>query len=273
LVISSSSAFAHGVRPRDGAVHICYCHSPFRYVWHERDVALSEVPTYMRPLLRRTMDHIRRWDLQATYRVSHYIANSQATKQRIADFYGREAAVVHPPVEVERFTPGDPEDFFLVVTELTRHKRVEVALEAAQLASRPVKVVGEGPELERLKERFASTAVFMGSVDDAELVNLYQRSRAVIVPNVEEFGIAAVEAQAAGRPVVAVNAGGTSETVIDGETGVLVEEGSAASFAEVLRYVDFEAFSPARARERAEEFSTERFIERFKAEVSRLAVE
>jgi glycosyltransferase involved in cell wall biosynthesis len=270
LVVSSSSAFAHGVKPRSGAVHICYCHTPFRYVWHEREVSLSEVPAYVRPLLRRVLDRIRRWDREAGDRVSHFIANSQVTRQRIGDFYGRDATVVHPPVEIERFSPGQAEDFFLVVTELTRHKRVEVALEAAKLARRPLTVVGEGPELERLRSRFDSSATFTGSVTDAVLADLYRRARAVIVPNVEEFGIAAVEAQASGRPVVALNAGGTSETVLDGETGVLVEHGSAAAFAEVLSDVDFENFSPARMREHASQFSTERFRERFKAEVSRL---
>ena len=259
VVISSSSAFAHGVRPRVGAVHVCYCHSPFRYAWHEFELALSEVSPLSRPLLRRTLNRIRQWDLEASGRVTHYIANSELTRQRIKDFYGREAIVIHPPVDTGWLRPGAPEDFFLVVTELAPHKRVHLALEAARLARKPVKVVGTGPELRRLQSTFGASAEFLGRVSSDRLADLYSRSLALIVPNVEEFGIAAVEAQAAGRPVVAADAGGVRETVRDGETGVLVEAATPEAFAEVLTGVDFEAFSPAVLRDHALRFSPERF--------------
>jgi glycosyltransferase involved in cell wall biosynthesis len=270
VVISSSSAFAHGVRPREGAVHICYCHSPFRYVWHERRGALAEVPMVMRPLLGAMLSRIRRWDLEAARRVTHYVANSALTRERIADFYGREAAVVHPPVEVDRFSIGEPEDFFLVVTELARHKCVELALEGARLAQRPVTVVGDGPDAGRLKSRFGSSARFLGPVEDAELADLYRRACALLVPSTEEFGIAMAEAQAAGRPVVAVDAGGAREIVIDGETGVLVSPPAAEAFAEVLREVDFDRFSGDRIRRNAERFSSGRFRSELDREVKRL---
>ena len=271
LVVSSSSAFAHGVRVNTDAVHICYCHTPFRYAWHERDLALREAPTIARPLLRAMLARQRRWDLAAAARVTHYIANSQITRERIRDFYGRDASVIHPPVETGWLEPGTPEDFLLVVAELAPHKRVHIALEAARLAGRPIKVVGAGPELARLKSSFGGGAEFLGRVSTAELATLYPRALALVVPNVEEFGIAAVEAQAAGRPVVALDAGGTRETVVNGETGVLVEEGTPKVFAEALSQTDFESFSAARIRHHAEQFSRERFIERFTAEVSRLA--
>jgi len=270
LVVSSSSAFAHGVRPGPGAVHICYCHTPFRYAWHERDLALQEAPAVARPLLRRALARQRRWDLAAAGRVTHYIANSQVTQERIRSFYGRDASVIHPPVETDWLEPGTPEDFLLVVTELAPHKRVHVALEAARLARRPIKVVGAGPELARLKSRFEGGAEFLGRVSTAELAQLYPRALALVVPNVEEFGIAAVEAQAAGRPVVALDAGGTRETVVDGETGVLVEEGTPKAFAEALAETDFASFSAAQIKRHAEQFSRERFTERFTAEVRRL---
>jgi glycosyltransferase involved in cell wall biosynthesis len=271
LLISSSSAFAHGIRPGEGAVHICYCHSPFRYLWHERRTALDETPTVARPLFAAVLSRIRRWDLNASRRVTHYIANSKLTGERIGDFYGREAVVIHPPVEVDRFSVGEPEDFFLVVTELARHKRVELALEGARLAGRPVTVVGEGPEMARLKSRFGSSARFLGALGDAELIELYARARALLVPSTEEFGIAMVEAQAAGRPVVAVDAGGAQETVIDGKTGVLLPDASADAFAEALRQVDFDAFSPERIRGHAQQFSVERFRRELEREVARLA--
>jgi glycosyltransferase involved in cell wall biosynthesis len=269
LIISSSSAFAHGVRPRDDATHISYCHSPFRYAWHEHRRALEETPRYLRPLVRRLLDRIRAWDLAASRRVSHYIANSELTRERIQRFYGRESSVVHPPVEVERFEIGAPEDFFLVVTEVVRHKRVELALEAARRAQKPIKVVGSGPDLQPLTEAYPS-AEFMGRLSDPELSRLNSRARALIVPNVEEFGIAAVEAQAAGRPVVAADAGGAHETVVPGETGILVKPGDVEAFAEALRHTDFDRFSPTRIKRHAARFSTAAFRERLRAEVARL---
>ena len=130
--------------------------------------------------------------------------------------------MVHPPVEVSRFTPAAPEDFLLVVAELVRHKQVDLALDAASRAGLRLKVVGTGPELDRLRSAYSQTADFLGRVSDSELATLYSRALALVVPNIEEFGIAAVEAQAAGRPVIAADAGGAQETVINGDTGVLV---------------------------------------------------
>jgi glycosyltransferase involved in cell wall biosynthesis len=270
LVVSSSSAFAHGVRPGPGATHVCFCHSPFRYAWHERDVALSEAPRPLRPVLRTTLDRIRDWDRRASERVTHYVAGSELVRERIREFYGRDATVIHPPVETARFAPAAQHDgYFLFVGELVRHKRVDIALEAARRAERPFKVVGTGPELEALQARFGSSAEFLGRVSDAELAGLYADARALVVPNVEEFGIAAVEAQAAGRPVVARNAGGTRETVIDGATGVLMERGDVDELAEVMREVDFDRFSSDETVRNAARFSRERFQEQFRAEVAR----
>jgi glycosyltransferase involved in cell wall biosynthesis len=217
------------------------------------------------------LDRIRRWDLAASKRVTHYIANSELTRERIHAFYRRDAGVIHPPVEIDWLEPGTPEDFFLVVTELAPHKRVHIALEAARLAGKRIKVAGEGPELARLRSTFGESAEFLGRVSTDQLARLYSRALALVVPNVEEFGIAAVEAQAAGRPVVAPNTGGTRETVANGETGVLVDDGNVEAFAEALTGVDFESFAPGAIRKHAEQFSRERFVERFTAEVARLA--
>ena len=264
LVVSSSSAFAHGVRPAPDAVHVVYCHSPFRYAWHERERGLAEAPRVLRPLLGRTLERIRRWDVEASARVTHYVANSEITRRRIAEFYDRDAVVVHPPVEVERFHRAAPEEYFLVVGELVPHKRVEVALEAARAAGKRVVVVGGGPELERLQALYEGPhAEFRGRVDDDELERLYARARALIVPNVEEFGIAAVEAQASGRPVVAPSAGGTKETVVPGLSGVLVPPGDVDALAEALRYTDFDAFSPDLIAAHAQRFSAAEFRRRF----------
>jgi glycosyltransferase involved in cell wall biosynthesis len=270
LILSSSSAFAHGVAARPGTVHVCYCHSPFRYAWHERRRALEEVAPWQRVALSAVLGGVRRWDLRAAGRVTHYLANSRITQQRIHEFYAREATIVHPPVAVHRFHSSEPEDYFVFVGEVTRHKRVELAIEAARAAGVPLVVVGSGPDLERLRALHGEQVRFTGRVDDEELVELIARARAQIVPNVEEFGIAAVEAQAAGRPVVAAGAGGALETVIDGETGILVKPDSLQELTEALREVDFDRFDPVRLRANAERFSLESFQRRLTSEVLRL---
>jgi glycosyltransferase involved in cell wall biosynthesis len=267
LVVSSSSGFAHGVRPKADAVHVCYCHSPFRYAWHERDRALEEAPALVRPALDAVLGAIRRWDRRSSEGVTHYIANSQITRQRIQRFWGRDASVVHPPVAVERFYRGQAEDFFLFVGEVVRHKRVELALNAARKAQVPLKIVGSGPDLKRMQAEYGGSAEFVGRVGDDELESLYARARALVVPNVEEFGIAAVEAQAAGRPVVAAAAGGALETVVDGETGVHFPPGDAEALAEIMRCSDFDRFDPDRIASHVQRFSVHHFQTRFREAV------
>jgi len=271
IVLSSSSAFAHGVSVPAPAIHVCYCHSPFRYVWEDLARALSEAPAPLRPMLRGLLAGIRRWDVAASRRVTSYIANSEVTRRRIADHWGREATVIHPPVDVERFGLLEPEDYFVTVSELVRHKRVDVALEAAKRANCRIKVVGTGPDMQRLAEAYAGSAEFLGRVSDRELEDVVGRARALVLPGVEEFGIAAVEAQAAGRPVLAADAGGARETVIDGETGVTVPLGDVGAFAEAMRSVDFDAFDPERIRVNARRFSTASFQQALLDEVERVA--
>jgi glycosyltransferase involved in cell wall biosynthesis len=262
-VVSSSSAFAHGVRPVPGAHHVCYCHSPFRYAWHEQARALSEVPAPLRSALAVALRRHRAFDRKATRTVDRYVANGEITRERIRRFWGREADVVYPPVEVDRFRIGEPAEHVLFVGELVRHKRPELAIEAAAAAGRRIKVVGAGPELERLRARYGATAEFLGRVGDAELPDLYAEAAALVVPNVEEFGIAAVEAQAAGRPVIAVDAGGARETVVPGCTGVLVPDGDHAAFVRALR-ADLSGFDPQLIRANAQRFSSAVFRARMR---------
>jgi glycosyltransferase involved in cell wall biosynthesis len=262
-VVSSSSAFAHGVRPAAGARHVCYCHSPFRYAWHEQARALSEVPRPLRPGLALLLRRHRAFDRQAAHTVDRYVANGEITRERIRRFWGREAEVVHPPVEVERFRIGQPGDHVLFVGELVRHKRPEVAIEAAAAAGRRIKVVGAGPELERLRARYGAGAEFLGRVADGPLADLYAEAAALVVPNVEEFGIASVEAQAAGRPVIAVDGGGARETVVPGRTGVLVPDGDPGALARALRE-DLTRFDPHDVRAHSQRFSTATFRARLR---------
>ena len=272
LVVSSSSAFAHGVRPAPGALHVCYCHSPFRYAWHDRGRALRVTPRSMRGPLEAVLAGIRVADRAAVRRVDYFIANSEITRERIARFWKREAVVIHPPVDVHRFTPGQPEDWFLVVGELVSHKRVELALEAARRSGQPIKVVGAGPDRAALERQYGDRdgVEFLGRVDDVRLADLYARARAVVVASVEEFGIVAVEAQAAGRPVISVDAGGARETIVPGMTGVLVPPENVDAFAEAMRYTDFDAFQTDRIVAQAQLFSPEVFRARLRGELQRV---
>ena len=270
LVVSSSSAYAHGVRTRPDAIHLCYCYTPFRYAWYEEARALHESPAVLRPLVRRTLKRARHWDVRAARRVTHYVAISELSRERIRRYLGRDASVVHPPVELSRFAPAEPEDFFLVVCELVRHKQVEVALEAARASRRPIKVVGGGPDAQRLQAKYGDHAEFLGRVPDQVLADLYARCRALVLPNVEEFGIAAVEAQAAGRPVLAVDAGGARETVVEGRTGSFVAPGDADAMARAMTRVDWDGFDADAAVANAHRFSRETFQERLRLEVERV---
>jgi glycosyltransferase involved in cell wall biosynthesis len=262
-IISSSSAFAHGLHKPEGAMHICYCHSPFRYAWHEEHVAMAEVPAPARPILRMLMRRHRSFDLRASRHVDQYVANGQITRERIRRYWGRDAPIVYPPVDVERFSIGEPADHVLFVGELVRHKRPDLAIEAARDAGRRIKVVGTGPELGLLKQRYGKEAEFLGRVDDLRLAHLYSEAAALVVPNVEEFGVVAVEAQAAGRPVVGINAGGVSETVIHEHTGLLVPEGDRDALARALRS-DFGRFDPQAIYAHAQLFSRDRFQSRLR---------
>lgn len=261
LVLSSSSAFAHGVRKPPGAVHICYCHSPFRYAWHERERALAEVARALRPLLAGALERIRRWDVAASDGVDVYVANSELTRERIRRCYGRDADVIHPPVETDRFSPAQPGDSLLVVSEIVPHKRVQVALEAARRAHVPITVVGSGPQLPALSSAYPE-ARFLGRVEHEQLPGLYAQARAVVVPSPEEFGIVAVEAQAAGRPVIAAAIGGALETIIDGSTGRLAALDDVSAFERAIEGLEQLDFDPAVAVANAERFSVEVFQER-----------
>ncbi|HEX3911280.1 MAG TPA: glycosyltransferase [Solirubrobacteraceae bacterium] len=269
VVLSSSSAFAHGVRVPPGALHVCYCHAPFRYAWYEEARALAELRPPLRPLLRLQLRRMRRWDRAASVRVDDYVANSMLTRERIKRYYGRESTIIHPPVQTERFAIGEPGERLLVVSEIVAHKRVQVALEAARRARAPIDVVGSGPAYAELRAAYPE-AGFLGRVDDEQLASLYASARAVVVPSMEEFGITAVEAQAAGRPVIAAAAGGALETVRDGETGTLAELDDVESFRGAIEGLDRLEFDPADAVRNAEGFSVATFQGRIAAHVAQL---
>ncbi len=269
LVLSSSSAFAHGVRAPEGAVHVCYCYTPFRYAWYEENRALQEISPLLRWVLRSQLRRIRRWDLAASRSVDAYFAISELSRARVKRYYHRDATIIHPPVETHRFTPGAPGDSLLIVSEIVRHKRLQVALEAARRARAPIRVVGTGPDHAALSEAYPEVE-FLGRASDEDLAELYAGARAVVVPSMEEFGITAVEAQAAGRPVIAAAAGGALETVLDGSTGRLAKLDDVDSFQHAIETIDELDFDPAQAVRNAERFSVAAFKARLSEEVARV---
>jgi glycosyltransferase involved in cell wall biosynthesis len=220
LVVSSSSAWAHAVLCDERTVHVSYCHNPFRYAWNDRDQTLARLrDPFTRGFLRATFRRWRQWDWIAAQRTDRYVANSQITQARIRAYFGRDAAVVHPPVGTERFKPGPVGDHYLVVSELMAHKQIDVAIAAFNQLRRPLLVVGDGPDARRLRRQAGPTIEFAGRLSDQDVAAALQSARGLILTSIEEFGIAAVESQAAGRPVLAKRGGGALETVVDGVTG------------------------------------------------------
>jgi glycosyltransferase involved in cell wall biosynthesis len=259
LVVSSSSAWAHGVIVDEEALHVCYCHNPFRYAWNERDSTLAARNPAARAALTHVFSRWRQWDWIAAQRVDRYIANSATTQRRVARYFNRDATVLHPPVETQRFAPGQVGDYYLVVSELMAHKQIGVAVEAFNRLRLPLVVVGDGPESRRLRRMAGPTVRFEGRVSDAEAEELFAGARALVVTAVEEFGIAAVEAQAAGRPVIALGQGGVRETVIEGETGAFYETADPAALIEAVMAFDPLEVDPGACVANARRFDVDRF--------------
>jgi glycosyltransferase involved in cell wall biosynthesis len=272
LVISSSHCVAKSVKPRPGAVHVCYCHTPMRYAWDQFDAYFGRrrVGAVRHALMRRTMGRMARWDRATSGRVSRYVTNSQHVAGRIRRYYNREAIVVYPPVDTHFFHPAPtvPERFALVVSALVPYKRLEIAIGACREAGVPLKIVGTGPDRSRLERVAGNETEFLGRRSDEELRELYRRAAMVLMPGEEDFGIAPVEAQACGRPVVALARGGALETVIHGETGMLVDEPTSSAFAHAIRRTLERSFDSAAIRRHAERFGRARFGDEMEAIVA-----
>jgi len=258
LVISSSSAWAHAVLCAERSVHVSYCHNPFRYAWNDRDETLARRDPFTRAVLRGAFRRWRRWDWTAAQRTNRYVANSRITQARIRAYFGRESAVVYPPVDTTRFTPGPVGDYYLVVSELMAHKQIDVAIAAFNKLRLPLVIVGDGPHARRLAREAGPTVKLVGRLSDADVATAIQGARALVVTSVEEFGIAAVESQAAGRPVIARGAGGVLETIIDGVTGRFWSGGPEALAEAVLEF-DEAAVDPKVCVAHAERFGSESF--------------
>jgi glycosyltransferase involved in cell wall biosynthesis len=225
LVISSSSSFAKGINVRKGAIHICYCHTPTRFLWSFDDYlnrqGFSEVT---RPLLRPMVHWLQRWDLGAARKPDYFVANSTVVQQRIRRTYGRDARVIHPPVNVERFKVSHhSDDFYLIVSRLLSYKRIDLAVEAFNRLGLPLVIVGDGPDRAYLQRIAGCNITFTGYLSDTQVLDYFYRCRAFIFPGEEDFGIAPLEANACGKPVVAYRAGGALDTVDHGKSGLFFD--------------------------------------------------
>jgi glycosyltransferase involved in cell wall biosynthesis len=274
VVITSSSAFAKGVRVPPQAFHLCYCYTPMRWAWSfDRYVDRSALGPSARMAARLTLPALRRWDTATARKVDRFVAISTDVAQRIRATYGRGSDIVFPPVDVARFRHDQPiGDYFLVVSRLNAYKRIDLAVRACTALGLPLVVVGAGPEREMLQGVAGPTVRFTGRLTDREVTSQFERCRAFILPGEEDFGLTPLEANAAGRPVVAFARGGTLDTVRDGETGVLFHEASVESLEEALRAVQARSWDPASLRAHAESFSEHVFEARFR-DVLRSVVE
>jgi glycosyltransferase involved in cell wall biosynthesis len=267
LVLSSSSAWAHAVICEEETVHVCYCHNPFRYAWNERHRTLAErSDPVSRAVLRGLFRRWREWDWIAAQRVDRYITNSRTTQARIRSYFGRDSRIVYPPVATERFRPGPVGDYHLVLSELVSHKQIEVAVMAFNRLGSTLVIAGAGPARRQLERLAAPNVRFVGRVGDEEAARLMSGCRALVVTGPEEFGIAAVEAQAAGRPVIARAAGGLLENVVDGVTGCLWDGGPEQLAAAVADF-DTGSIDPEACLENARRFDAAVFRETFPLEV------
>jgi glycosyltransferase involved in cell wall biosynthesis len=268
-IVSISHCCAKSVVRPGGVRHLCYCLTPMRYAWDQFDAYFgpARIGRVRSALMRRAMARMARWDRDTADRADRYVAISHYVAGRIRRYYNREATVVYPPVDTEFFHPAASPGFSgdsacaphaLIVSALVPYKRIEVAIDACRIASVPLTVIGDGPDRARLEAYGAGAATFLGRLPDQALRDWYRRATVTLLPGEEDFGIVPLEAQACGRPVVALGRGGARETIVDGETGVLVEA-SAEAMADGIRRAIAHRFDPRAIRAYAERFSRVRF--------------
>jgi glycosyltransferase involved in cell wall biosynthesis len=270
LILSSSAAFAHGVRTRPGQTHLSYIHSPMRYAWHQYREHIARFGPAS-PFVRALLAYLRSWDRRASARATAFAANSAWTAKAVQAAFGRPATVIHPPVHVENFAPAAKrDDYYLTVSRLVPYKRIDLIVEAFSQLGNRLLVVGAGPEEARIKKLAKSNVELLGYQPPSEVAQLMSRAKAFVFAAEEDFGIAAVEAQAAGCPVIAFARGGLTETVIDGKTGLFFNEQSMVSLVEAIARFEKSqhSFDPQTIRTHALTFRAENFRQRFSAFVN-----
>ena len=262
LILSSTSAFSKGVITHPGALHICYCHTPTRYLWSDTQEYIENlnVPGLVKKILPTFLSRLRMWDKQAADRVDVFVANSETVRRRIKKYYDRDSEVIHPPVDTKRFSISDkPKAYYLIGGRLVAYKRYDIAVDAFTKLGIPLKVYGSGPAEADLKKRAGSNIEFLGRVSDQEQVELYQNCIAFLHPHEEDFGITQVEAMASGRPVIALRRGGSIEAIEEGVTGEFIDEQSWEELADRVIHFDYQQYDPEQIRQHALQFDTEQF--------------
>lgn len=266
VIFSNKSGFCHGLTfDTEQSLHICYCLAPTRYVWQldsyiKREGLGAIAEMGLRPLISM----MKKWDYNAAQKVSHFIAISTEIQERIQTYYDRDSVIIYPPVETERFQPvaqEDVEDYFLIVSRLIPYKRIDLAVQAATQLNLPLKIGGKGRDMERLQAMAGDTVEFLGYVPDEELPDLMAKSKAFLFPGLEDFGITPVQAEAAGRPVIAYKGGGALDTVIEGVTGEFFTEQTVDSLAQVMANFDSDKYDPVTIRQHALTFDTKNFLQ------------
>jgi len=263
LVLSNKSGFCHGVCTGK-AVHICYCLTPTRYVWDfEAYAAREALPPALKTALRPIIGRLRRWDYQAAQRVDHFVAISTEVQTRIRRYYSRDSVVIHPPLDTSRFRPAAVHnDYYLIVSRLIPYRRIDLAVHAFNQLGLPLVIAGDGRDRAALEALAHPNITFLGRVPDEDLPDLFAGCRAYVLPGEEDFCIAAAQAQAAGRPVIAYGAGGVLDTVIEDATGVFFREPTPEALAAAVRTFDPDAVDPRACRANAEQFAVEVFKEK-----------
>ncbi|MFH1577398.1 MAG: glycosyltransferase [Candidatus Margulisiibacteriota bacterium] len=264
VILSSSSAFAKGIRKRPGQLHICYCYTPMRFVWRHDDYVKQEsFGSLVKAILLWVLEPLKKWDLATAQSVDHYLAISRTVAERIAVTYGRKSDIIYPPVDTENYEISSiARDYFLVVSRLNAYKRIDVVIEAFNELGLPLKIIGSGPAARELQRIAKPNIEFLGRQPDDVLAQHYSECRALIFPGEEDFGIVPVEAMASGRPVIAYKAGGATETIIDGKTGIFFKEQTPASLISAIKRFQFEVFNQQEIREHALKFSKGIFMRR-----------
>ncbi len=273
VILSSSHAVAKGIIPPSTARHVCYCHTPMRYAWEMEQEYLDDfrVPAILRKTVQTQLRRIRRWDLSTAKRVDTFIANSHETRRRIETIYGREALVVHPPVDDRffdvPFVPMAKRDTFVAVGRLVPYKRYDLLIQTANRLKLPLMIAGRGQEEKRLRAMAGPTVTFLGFVPEAELPSLYARSKALFFAPYEDAGIVPLEAQASGTPVIAYGKGGALDTIKDGVTGTFFGAQTVEAVEAAIERFGTMALEPEAIREHARQFSAGRFREKIRAAV------
>jgi glycosyltransferase involved in cell wall biosynthesis len=267
LILSSSSIFSKGIIPGPNSTHICYCHTPPRFLWTDSHNYLTELKQnfIIKKFLPIILTKLRQWDKIAAERVDHFIANSEEVRKRIKKYYKKDSRVIYPPVDTHKFkTTTQINDYFLAGGRLVGYKRFDLLVKAFNHLNLPLKIFGDGPQLKSLKKIAKDNIEFLGKIPEQKKIELYSRCQAFLNPQLEDFGITAIEAMASGRPVIAYKAGGALETIIDGKTGVFFEEQTWEDLADkVLRFKSSD-FDPSFIRQHAQNFDVEVFKQNIK---------